>query len=72
MDIKRHTPDATKLSALIHGDVFSLNGTLYILTSEVMKDCSDAFLCVSLADGCTMHFDCDTVVTPYFNAKVIY
>ena len=72
MDIKRHTPEATTVGALMPGDVFSFNDTLYILTSEVMKDCADAFLCVSLIDGYTMHFDYDTIVTPYFNAKVIY
>ena len=72
MDIRRHTPDAIELGSLEHGDVFSFNDTLYILTSEVMKDCAGAFLCVALADGYTTHFDCDTIVTPYFNAKVIY
>ena len=72
MDIKRHTPEATDLGSLMQGDVFSLNGTLYILTSEVAKDCADTFLCVAIADGHTIHFDCDTIVTPYYNAQVIY
>ena len=71
MDIKRYTPEATELGELIHGDIFSFNNTLYILTSDVAENCADVFLCVSLDDGYTKYFDCDTIVTPYFNAKII-
>ena len=72
MTVERKTPSQTLVSNLIPGDIFELDDTMYILVEDGELHDGNKLPYVRLTDGLLDYIDEDYLVTPYYNAKMIY
>ncbi len=72
MNVSRNTPNAIFLSDLEPGDVFELDGLVYILANDGEVHDSGVLPCVKLVNGHLYYIRGDLRVFPYYNAELKY
>ena len=72
MIVERNTPSSALVLNLVPGDIFEFDDTMYMLVEDGELHDDNKLPCVRLTDGLLDYIVEDYLVTPYYNAKMIY